>query len=443
MHTPYWIYTGKYHVAKKVFFRVLLGLLCVTGICVLAGCKAAVPKLDPMKAEAPVSTAYTNALSDLNTILETYLPPEYPDTFFYVKPVVDSTGLSATGEIPLDITALVRDAVSQVYYKVRHVERYDETDIMQIQAELLKLQTQKLQGVAVKPAERPAVDYTIVGRIAQFDRNLESQSDKARAMGNIGQGLSRTDMSASAETASRLSRLSVSFSVFNPSGISLPGKFGASMEVQYAKNGFDIGFAIFGNGLGFGAEATAMHGRHLALQMMTEFSVVQIIGRALNVPYWRVGESRKIFVPDKMVLADWRKQYADMGPMLIPYMQSQLIACGETSVLVTGQLDDQTRDALDRCADKFGVKNRIYPNFEMFKALGMNRLLDRGTASSAWAAYAAYKRGSRPTAAPTASTPSPGRRPQHEPVTNDIPRPAPARPVTPAPDLTQPLEGLL
>ena len=177
--------------------------------------------------------------------------------------------------------------------------------------------------------------------------------------------------------------------------------------------------------------------------MMTEFSVVQIIGRALNVPYWRVGESRKIFVPDKMVLADWRKQYADMGPMLIPYMQSQLIACGETSVLVTGQLDDQTRDALDRCADKFGVKNRIYPNFEMFKALGMNRLLDRGTASSAWAAYAAYKGGSRPAAAPTASTPSPGRRPQHEPVTNDIPRPAPARPVTPAPDLTQPLEGLL
>ena len=193
-----------------------------------------------MRADTPVHTSYSGALADLNTVLEVYLPPDYPDTFFYVKPIIDATGLSQTGEIPLDITALVRDAVAQVYHKVRYVEQYDQTDIVQIQAELLKLQTSKLQGLAVKPAQRPAVDFTITGRISQFDRNLESQSDKARAMANFGSGLSRTDINASAETASRLSRLSVSFSVFNPNGIALPGKFGASMEspVRQKRHGF-------------------------------------------------------------------------------------------------------------------------------------------------------------------------------------------------------------
>ena len=199
-----------------------------------------------------METTYTSALADLNTVLEVYLPPDYQDTYFYVKPISDATGISQTGEIPMDITSLVRDAVAQVYYKVRYVEQYDQTDIIQIQAELLKLQTNKLQGLAAKPAQRPPVDFTITGRISQFDRNLESQSDKARAMANVGTGLSRTDASASGEMSSRLSRLSVSFSVFNPSGISIPGKFGASMEVMYAKNGMDFGFAIFGNGLGFG-----------------------------------------------------------------------------------------------------------------------------------------------------------------------------------------------
>lgn len=376
-------------------------------IFLLYGCKATVPKLEPMRAENPVNTIYSDALGELNTILEAYLPPEYPDTYYYVKPVSDATGLSQqTGEIPVDITSLVRDAISQVFYKVRLVERYDETDIVQIQAELLKLQVSKLQGVQANNAQRPAVDFTIVGRISQFDRNLESESDKVRAMANFAQGLSRTDVSGSAETASRLSRLSVSFSVFNPSGISVPGKFGASMEVQYAKNGMDIGFAIFGNGLGFGSEATAMHGRHLALQMMTEFSVVQIIGRTLNIPYWRVGANHRIFTPDNLVLGNWREQYASMGPNLVAFMQSQCIACGDSSVVVTGHMDAQTQAALDKFATMFGVKNRVYPNYEMFRALEENRLLNTGVSRAAWNAYNAYKGGARPVGQSQTSTPA-------------------------------------
>ncbi len=436
-------------MSKKALFSMTATLICCMSLYLLAGCKATVPTLDPMQAQTPVRTTYTSALNDMNLILEVYLPPDYPYTYYYVKPVTDATGLSATGEIPMDITAMVRDAVSQVAYKVRHVERYDTSDAQHLQVELLKLQMLKIARGQIKLSERPDPDFTIDGRIAQFDRNLESQSDKARAMANFGQGLSRTDINASAETASRLSRLAVSFSVYNSNGTSLPGKYGASMEVQYAKNGVDIGFAIFGNGLGFGSEATAMHGRHLALQMMTEFSVVQIIGRSLNVPYWRVGAEHKIFTPDRLVLNEWRTQYESMGHLLIPFMQSQLIACGDTSVQVTGHLDGQTTEALNRFAEKYGVKNRIYPNFEMFKVLELNRKLDRGLASMAWSAYNAYKGGSRPMATPAPSHPAkspsgPTDRPRRRPVADDAPpHPAPARPAAPAPDVTRPLEDLL
>ena len=260
-------------------------------------------------------------------------------------------------------------------------------------------------------------------------------------MANAGTGLSRTDVSASAETSSRLSRLSVSFSVFNPSGISLPGKFGASMEVMYAKNGMDFGFAIFGNGLGFGTEATAMHGRHLALQMMAELSVVQIIGRALNVPYWRVGELHRIYAPDRLVLNEWRQQYLAMGPLLIPYMQAACIAGGDSSVAVTGQLDAQTRAAFDRIAEKSGVRNRAYPNFELFKALELNRLLDRNAAASAWAAYAAYKAGGVGRAAPQAR---PAAAPAPEPRKSSRSPAAPTKsPTSPAPDVTSPLGKII
>lgn len=422
------------YIQLKEHFNVFAGVFLLAVL--LSSCKAVVPELPEMQAQQPVNTKYSTALADLNTVLEVYLPPDYPTTYYYVKPITDATGLSQTGEIPLDITSLVRDAISQVYYKVRYVEQYDQSDIIQMQAEIIKLQTSKLQGVQVKPAQRPAVDFTIAGRISQFDRNLESESDKARAMANVGQGLSRTDGAASAEVSSRLSRLSISLSVFNPSGVALPGKYGASMELMYAKNGFDIGFAIFGNGLGFGSEATAMHGRHLALQMMTELSMVQIIGRSLNVPYWRVGEMHKIFTLDRLVINDWRNQYASMGPLLIPYMQAACIACGDSSVLVTGQLDAQTQAAFDRFARKFNVRNRMYPNFELFVALESNRLLDTSVSSRAWAAYQAYKGGARPSAANHAPV-------QPRPVKKS-PAAAPRQDVpTEEPDFSEPLGDLL
>lgn len=404
---------------------IIRGLYCAS-ICVLVGCSASVPKLEPMKVEAPIQTTYTNALSDLNTVLETYLPSDYPDTYFSIKPVVDATGLSGTGEIPGDITALVRDAISQVHYKVRHVESYDGNDQVQLQVEMLKLQMQKLQGMKVKQAERPAVDFTIDGRISQFDRNLESTSDKYRAMAAFGGGYVRTDLNASAEKATRLSRLAVSFSVFNPSGINLPGKFGASMEVLYAKNGLDLGFAVYGNGLGYGTEATAMHGRHQALQMMTEFSVVQIIGRALNVPYWRVGASQNIFTRDQLVLDNWRKEYQDKGALLVAFMQAQCIANGDRSVSVTGQLDNATLVSFDRFATKYGVKNRSYPNFDLWCALEENRILSRAAAMNAWGAYEAFKSGVMPPAPVAAPAPPPAS-PAPDKKTSPKPAPSPAK----------------
>lgn len=409
----------------------------------ISACNPVKPKLPELKAEAVITTNYTTALSDLNTVLEVYLPQDYPTVYYYVKPITDATGISQQGgEIPHDITALVRDAVSQVYHRVRYVEQYDESDIVHMQAETLIRQAGRLQS-AMRGAVRPVADFTISGRISQFDRNLESTSSSAHGMGSFGEGLSRTDINASIESSSRISRLSVSFQVYDSGGISMPGKFGASTEVGFAKNGVDIGFAIFGNGFGFGSQATAMHGRHLALQMMSELSVVQIIGRTLTIPYWRVGAVRKIFDEDRLVIDSWRKEYDNMirDGMIISFMQSQCIANGDKSIVVNGNIDGITQSVFNNFADKYGIKNRVYPNFAMFKALEMNRLLDRSTATAAWAAYAAYKNGSRPVAAPTASAPSPrADHPQRKPESGDVP---PSAPAAPAPDVTRPLEDLL
>ncbi len=366
----------------------------VLSLILLAGCgrHPMRPILPDMKADVPVHSQYSSALDDLNTVLEVYLPPEYPNTYYYVKPVVDATGVSSSGEIPTDITAIVREAVSQVHYKVRYVEQYDVSDVTHLQAEIMLRQAAKLQ---VKPSEalRPNADFIISGRISQFDRNLTSSSTKMNAMGEFGAGDGKTNLSGNAEMAFRSAQAAIAMNVYDSNGVSVPGRFGASMKLEYGKNSTDLGFAILGTGFGLGAEATAMHGRHYAMQMMAELSVIQIIGRTMTIPYWRVGGS-KIFKEDPLVVDSWREYFAQIvgAGLLVPFMQSQCIANGDTSVQVTGRMDGATRAALERFAAQYGVSS-AEPSFALFKALEENRILEMRQAVAAWSAYNNYKSG--------------------------------------------------
>lgn len=415
----------------------LLGLLS-------AGCgPVSAPQLPALEVSEPSSTLYTTALRDLNTVLQVYYPPDAPTFYYYVKPILDSTGLSGTGEIPMSITTMVRDAVSQISYKVRYVEQYDASDQIHLQVEQMLKNSAKIQTLGYGYM-RPNADFTIAGSISLFDRNLESTSNDAKLMGSVGGGMGQGQLDASAKTSAVFSRLGVSFNVFLENGVSVPGKFGGEVEVWLAKNSKDIGFSIMGAGLGFGAEATAMHGRHQALRMLTEFSVVQIVGRTLNVPYWRVGGQRTIFAEDDNVLRAWEEEYRGylvQPAQLVAYMQAQCIACGDDSVAVTGGLDAATRAAFDRFADKYGVSDRHYPNFALYKALENNRLLDTGVAAQAWNAYLRYKNGGLVSADEPGTAPVQARPAAIPPTPQFRPQPAPT-PREPASDITAPLHDL-
>lgn len=410
----------------------------------LFGCNAQIPNLKPIEASTQ-NTIYLDAIRDLNTMLEVYLPPEYPTKYYHVKTIKDSTGISKTTEIPPDITPHVRDAISQVTHKVRHVELYDNEDATHLKVERELQATQRLR-LGIIQGQRYTPDFTVTGSISLFDRNLTSTSNNASGRGSFGGGTGQVDTSASFQNSASTSRLGVSFSVYDRNGVSCPGRFGATAEVAFAKNGVDIGFAIHGIGIGFATEATAMHGRHHALQMLAELSVIQIIGRTMTIPYWRIGSAQKVFSEDGIVTNAMQYEYATIvnSGMIIPFIQAQCIANGDSSVAVTGVVDQPTRNSIAKFAVKYGVKNSSFPSFEMYKALELNRVLDRNIATRAWSAYNAYKGGARPSSpaasAPT-SRPSPSASPAAAPARK--PKAAPARPAAPAPDVTSPLEDLI
>ena len=225
---------------------------------ILTSCTPPPPQLEDMEPTVQSNSRYISALHDMNTILEVYLPPDYGTRFYHIKSIRDFTGVSKTTEIPPDITPLVRDALSQSHYKVRHIEQYTQEDATQLNVENAMSGLQRVK-VIPNTGIRTSPHYTIAGSISQFDRNLSSTSSNRYASGAFGGGTARVNVSASNSDAASISRLGVSFSVYDRHGISCPGRFGATVDVAFAKNGNDIGFAIYGPGIGFAKEATAMH----------------------------------------------------------------------------------------------------------------------------------------------------------------------------------------
>lgn len=425
--------------------KLLFGIFTSIAI---AGCAPQTPQLEEMAPTVQSSSRYVSALQDMNTILEVYLPPDYGTRFYHIKSIRDFTGISKTTEIPPDITPLVRDALSQIHYKVRHIEQYTQEDATQLNVENAMSGLQRVK-VIPNTGIRTSPHYTIAGSISQFDRNLSSTSANRSITGEAGGGTGRVSVSASNSNAASISRLGVSFSVYDRHGISCPGKFGGTVDVAFAKNGVDLGFAIYGTGIGFAKEATAMHGRHQALQMLAELSVIQIVGRTMTIPYWRAGAEANIFDVDPLVIENMKSEFQstiDDG-VIVPFTQMQCIANGDDTVSVTGSLDEATFASLGRLADKYNVKDRSFPNFELYCALELNKLLDTSVSHRAWAAYNAFKAGVVPTATPKA-TPAqqkPARTPSSAPSKPNLKKatPKPSAPAPSSPDYDSALEGLL
>jgi len=418
----------------------------------LSGCKKPeVPTLAPMEVTSPAKSIYTTALHELNTLLRVYtashdIEPENM-SYYHVKPIKDETGISASsGEIPSNITTLVRDAIAQVSHNVRYVEMYDRDDSIHITVENDLHASGRIQA-KVSGRERPVANYTITGAISMFDRNLQSTSDSKKGMISFGQGGGNTQGDVTLKASSAFSKIGVSFHIYEPNGVSLPGKFGGEIDVWLAKNSNDFGFSISGTGIGYAAEAVAMHGRHMALKMLTEFSIVQIIGNTKNIPYWRIGGKNRIFQEDAHVLEKWRNyyNYLNSNPndkcQLIAFMQAQCIANGDDSVVINGDFDYTTKQALIRFSQKYQVKSSLL-SYELFEALERNRLLDVALADETWRKYKNFEKYGvvENTSQPASSASSASSTPQAKSKKTS---PKPAAPAPSSPDYDSALEGLL
>ncbi|MCS4509693.1 CsgG/HfaB family protein [Xylophilus ampelinus] len=329
-------------VLRSSFLGRATALACTAAL--LAGCATTRNSLDDAQklmaereAEKPLPSAnlsqYAPALARLGRMLEVYKDGD-PVIYMQTRSIQDATNLShplVGAEIPGDITEMVRTAVNRIGARVIYVPYHP--DYLVSQAQLgAKF------GVTMP-------DFLITGALTEFDRAISGAGRSNNAAIEFGRGNGNTALGFDAKRTAIFSALALDLNLVSFSTQQMVPRIQASNVVKVlnfsSEDNASLGF--YGDAFGFKLEGKYLQGRHSAIRTLVDLSVMEIVGKATNTPYWRCIPNG---LPDPVVIDNMRSSYEALSPELkLGLVQVMLRKYGQP-VNVTQQLDEPTKQAL-------------------------------------------------------------------------------------------------
>lgn len=284
--------------------------------------------------------------------------------YVMTKYVSDNTGASAATsyEIPRDVTEMVKSTLNAMGGNVVFVSF--DPDFL---GNSLNLGYSQFTDKIIP-------NVVISGGITEFDRGLLSRSDSAEIDLTIeDHGLNFED-----QTQGSLAQVTMDFNLLDFQTLAGIPRVQAinSIKLHKAVREDSIGFTISSvTEVSIGAQGTIkkIQGRHAAVRLLVELSIVELIGKYLKIPYWRLLPN---VAPDESVrdtILDNFSSWSNLDKTVV--MQSYLHLYGYT-VKLNGVLDEATESALLDFANKHGL-NTVGIDEQSYLALFENIPLTR------------------------------------------------------------------
>jgi len=298
-------------------------------------------------------TSYTQALSELGLMTEIYGTGSLK---IQSNPIGDNTGTaqSTGGEIPRDITEMIKSSLNSIGGNVVFIP-YDPA----------YMQNQMVTGYSSFD-DKLIPDVVISGGITEFDRGLETRGEGTDAGAEAEfTGMKdwlpskRVSIDYNSSSKEGLARITLDFNLLNfrtMAGIARMNTVN-SIEVSKAMSNKELGITIFGPTFGRKGSIKKVQGRHSAVRLLVELSMIQIVGKHLALPYWRLlGNDDN---PDIVVISELQKSYYSMGVAdRVSLVQEWLFLHGY-DVNVTGYVDQATIAAMKNFDETFDANKPI------------------------------------------------------------------------------------
>lgn len=332
--------------ANKQFLRrrsrALLLLIPLVALS-LASCA----KIDPRQVDVDLpadmpeikETSFDKPLADLGQMSQVY----GKRAFIQGKDITDLTGLSqyGFGEIPRDITEMTKSALNAIGGNVVYIP-YNPVFINN----QVVTGYSNFQGKLIP-------DIVLSGGITEFDRGLKTHSSNTD-FGVTTRPFNVNESWVPGDTISvdwgygdkdSVARITLDFNLLDFRTMSGVARMQTvnSINVYKALAEKELGFTIFGPSFGLKGTVKKVQGRHAAIRLLVQTSVLQIVGKYLYLPYWKLVPGMK---PDPVVIDRIRQDYRALSDQdKIAEIQTCLYLKGH-NISVDGRMNPQTREAL-------------------------------------------------------------------------------------------------
>jgi curli biogenesis system outer membrane secretion channel CsgG len=336
----------------------VLGALFLLLALGMSGCKQPNVTLpvEPPKAQ---ETSYTNALRNFGRLTREF---RVGTLRVQTTQVQDETGSSqASGaEIPFDITKMIMSAINGIGGSIVFIP-YDPVYIKNQAA---------LNMTTLENKMKPEI--VLNGGITEFDRSLESGSTGFDFGGQFGAGKNSPGIDAGKQDRDSVSSITIDLNVTDVDTMAMIPRVQAvnTMKVFKGASDLDIGFSIFGATFGYKSSVKKIQGRHAAVRVLVDLSVLETLGKYLNLPYWKcVSQGAK---PDPVVVENIRDQFLEADAQKRARMiQNLLYIYGFRTLRPTGVLDAETNGALQAVGQAYGFQTASI-DADLYEALFLN-----------------------------------------------------------------------
>jgi len=336
---------------KLCIRKVLLGTFLIVSLPVFISCSGMDPRdvdveLEKTAPEVKITT-YSVSLADLGRMSEVF---STGIVRVQCSDIADNTGTSMTtgGEIQKNITEIMKSTLNSMGGNVVFIE-YDPSFI----------QNQMATGYS-NFEEKAIPDVVITGGITEFDRGLTGTDTglDVQATGSFS-GVPKwapsneVGLNVGETSKTSKSRITLDFNMKDFKTLAGVPKMTTtnSMEVNKALKQKELGITFFGPTFGLKGAMKKVQGRHEAVRLLVQLSMIQMVGKYLAVPYWRLlGDG---VVPDQIVVDSVTANYYKLSPAFRIALAQQWLYIYGYDVGLTGSIDSRTQAALSKFDPKF------------------------------------------------------------------------------------------
>lgn len=308
-----------------------------------------------LKEEMPTvkDTSFTSTLSELGKMTQIYGTGKMKISSGSIR---DDTGTAepTAGEIPKDVSEILKSSLNSIGGNVVYV--YYSPGFIKGQ-----------ESVGFSNRKRKVVpDVMMTGGITEFDRGLETVGDDVKFDAEVKPSFSKYSVGIDGSDfgKSAISRITLDFNLIDfhtTAGIPKVQTVN-TVKVHKAVAEKEIGFTLFGPSFGLKGTVKKVQGRHAAIRLLVELSMIQMTGKYLCIPYWNLLPDAE---PDPVVLDAVKNKFYNMKKAeRISKIQEFLYIHGYDDIYVTGITDNETIAALKRINSAYDPNKQI--DFDTF-----------------------------------------------------------------------------